>query len=141
MTAGKKTSTPKAKEETPAFTEKTVGGKANGEKRLVPTNKASKYYPVRPFPAISTTVARVHPTDSVGGMGIPGRGRLCPQEIPQDPVQDRPSQVDHPGYRPHPFGRSFPRKEGRLPEAAGQRSVVGYRPLQVSVLTGDQDHV
>lgn len=50
MTAGKKTSTPKAKEETPAFTEKTIGGKANGEKRLVPTNKASKYYPVRPFP-------------------------------------------------------------------------------------------
>ena len=26
-------------------TEKTVGGKANGQKRLVPTSKASKYYP------------------------------------------------------------------------------------------------
>jgi large subunit ribosomal protein L6e len=42
---GKKTSTAKPKEETPAFVEKTVGGKANGEKRLVPTNKASNYYP------------------------------------------------------------------------------------------------
>jgi large subunit ribosomal protein L6e len=52
---GKKTSTAKPKEETPAFVEKTVGGKANGEKRLVPTNKASKYYPVRsqPSPTLS----------------------------------------------------------------------------------------
>jgi large subunit ribosomal protein L6e len=42
---GKKTSTPAEKKETPAHTEKTVGGKGNGEKRLVPTSKASKYYP------------------------------------------------------------------------------------------------
>jgi len=42
---GKKTSTAPEKKETPAHTEKTVGGKANGEKRLVPTSKASKYYP------------------------------------------------------------------------------------------------
>ncbi|XAO25644.1 hypothetical protein I312_104472 [Cryptococcus bacillisporus CA1280] len=42
---GQKTGTASAKTETPAFTEKKVGGKANGEKRLVPTNKASKYYP------------------------------------------------------------------------------------------------
>jgi large subunit ribosomal protein L6e len=43
--AGKKTTAAPAKPEQPAFTEKTVGGKANGEKRLVPTAKASKYYP------------------------------------------------------------------------------------------------
>ncbi|EIW68191.1 hypothetical protein TREMEDRAFT_57243 [Tremella mesenterica DSM 1558] len=42
---GKKTSTVPPKTETPATVEKTVGGKANGEKRLVPTTKASKYYP------------------------------------------------------------------------------------------------
>ncbi|WVW85569.1 hypothetical protein I302_107607 [Kwoniella bestiolae CBS 10118] len=42
---GKKTGTAPAKTESPAHTEKTVGGKGNGEKRLVPTNKASKYYP------------------------------------------------------------------------------------------------
>ncbi|KAK4688797.1 large subunit ribosomal protein L6e, partial [Tremellales sp. Uapishka_1] len=42
---GKKTATAPAKTETPTHTEKTVGGKANGEKRLVPTSKASKYYP------------------------------------------------------------------------------------------------
>lgn len=30
--------------------EKTVGGKANGGKRLVPTNKASKYYPSEDVP-------------------------------------------------------------------------------------------
>lgn len=43
--AGKKTSTAPAKEEKPAHVEKTIGGKANGEKRLIPTSKASKYYP------------------------------------------------------------------------------------------------
>jgi large subunit ribosomal protein L6e len=43
--AGKKTSTAPAKAEQPAYTEKAIGGKANGEKRLVPTSKASKYYP------------------------------------------------------------------------------------------------
>ncbi|KAK1927229.1 putative structural constituent of ribosome [Papiliotrema laurentii] len=42
---GKKTSTAPAKTEQPAATEKKVGGKANGEKRLIPSNKASKYYP------------------------------------------------------------------------------------------------
>ncbi|WVO13495.1 hypothetical protein L204_101115 [Cryptococcus depauperatus] len=42
---GKKTAATPAKTETPAFTEKKVGGKANGEKRLVPTEKASKWYP------------------------------------------------------------------------------------------------
>jgi large subunit ribosomal protein L6e len=42
---GKKTSTVPEKKETPAFTEKAIGGKGNGEKRLIPTNKASKYYP------------------------------------------------------------------------------------------------
>ncbi|GFZ49594.1 60S ribosomal protein L6-B [Saitozyma sp. JCM 24511] len=42
---GKKTTAAPAKPEQPAYTEKTVGGKANGEKRLVPTAKASKYYP------------------------------------------------------------------------------------------------
>ena len=42
---GKKTSTTPAKEEKPAHTEKTVGGSGNGQKRLVPTTKASKYYP------------------------------------------------------------------------------------------------
>lgn len=42
---GKKTSTPKAKEEKPAHVEKAIGGKANGEKRLISTSKASKYYP------------------------------------------------------------------------------------------------
>lgn len=45
VVVGQKTGTASAKTETPAFTEKKVGGKANGEKRLVPTNKASKYYP------------------------------------------------------------------------------------------------
>lgn len=43
--AGKKTSIAPAKEEKPVHTEKVVGGKVNGEKRLVPTSKASKYYP------------------------------------------------------------------------------------------------
>lgn len=43
--SGKKTGSTPAKPETPAHTEKTVGGKSNGEKRLVPTSKASKYYP------------------------------------------------------------------------------------------------
>ncbi|KAL7422779.1 60S ribosomal protein L6 [Cryptotrichosporon argae] len=44
---GKKTATAPAKEAAPTHTEKTVGGKANGEKRLVPTAaaKASKFYP------------------------------------------------------------------------------------------------
>jgi len=42
---GKKTGTAPSKPETPAFTEKSIGGKANGEKRLIPTSKASKYYP------------------------------------------------------------------------------------------------
>ena len=44
-TVGKKTSTASAKKEAPEFTEKPVGGKGNGEKRSVPTAKASKYYP------------------------------------------------------------------------------------------------
>jgi len=43
--AGKKAGTAPAKTEQAAHTEKKVGGKANGEKRLVPTSKASKYYP------------------------------------------------------------------------------------------------
>ncbi|CAD6578977.1 MAG: hypothetical protein TREMPRED_002317 [Tremellales sp. Tagirdzhanova-0007] len=42
---GKKTSTAPAKSETPASTEKKIGGKGNGEKRLVPIHKASKFYP------------------------------------------------------------------------------------------------
>ncbi|ORX38471.1 structural constituent of ribosome [Kockovaella imperatae] len=42
---GKKTAAVAAKTETPEFTEKTVGGKGNGQKRSVPTRKASKYYP------------------------------------------------------------------------------------------------
>jgi len=42
---GKKTSTAPAKSERPEYTEKTVGGKGNGGKRLVPTQKALKYYP------------------------------------------------------------------------------------------------
>ncbi|CAK9781070.1 structural constituent of ribosome [Cutaneotrichosporon oleaginosum] len=42
---GKKTAAPAKKVETPATTEKTVGGKANGQKRSIPTAKASKYYP------------------------------------------------------------------------------------------------
>ncbi|WVQ82127.1 hypothetical protein IAT38_004255 [Cryptococcus sp. DSM 104549] len=42
---GKKTASAPAKTEAAAHTEKTVGGKGNGEKRLVPTQKASKYYP------------------------------------------------------------------------------------------------
>ena len=45
LSPGKKTSTTPAKESVPEFTEKTVGGKGNGEKRSVPTTKASKYYP------------------------------------------------------------------------------------------------
>lgn len=45
LTPGKKTAQAPKKEEVPATTEKKVGGKANGEKRLVPTSKASKYYP------------------------------------------------------------------------------------------------
>jgi len=43
--AGKKTGTAPAKEEKPSTVEKKVGGKANGEKRTISTNKASKYYP------------------------------------------------------------------------------------------------
>ncbi|TYJ53405.1 hypothetical protein B9479_005952 [Cryptococcus floricola] len=42
---GKKTTQAPAKAEAPATTEKKVGGAKNGEKRLVPTSKASKYYP------------------------------------------------------------------------------------------------
>ena len=42
---GKKTATAPAKKEAATTTEKSVGGKANGQKRLVPVNKASKYYP------------------------------------------------------------------------------------------------
>ncbi|KAL1406339.1 60S ribosomal protein L6 [Vanrija albida] len=42
---GKKTATAPAKTEAPATVEKTVGGKANGGKRVIPTAKASKYYP------------------------------------------------------------------------------------------------
>lgn len=37
--------TPAAKEEPPQYKEVTVGGGKNGEKRLVPTEKAPKYYP------------------------------------------------------------------------------------------------
>jgi large subunit ribosomal protein L6e len=47
---GKKTGATPAKTETPASTEKTVGGKANGGKRQVPTSKASKYYPSEDVP-------------------------------------------------------------------------------------------
>lgn len=47
---GKKTGAAPAKTETPATTEKTVGGKANGGKRQVPTSKASKYYPSEDVP-------------------------------------------------------------------------------------------
>lgn len=36
---------PAKKEEPPAYTEKSVGGGKNGDKRLVPTQKAPKYYP------------------------------------------------------------------------------------------------
>lgn len=43
--AGKKTTKAAAKAEQPTTTEKKVGGKANGEKRIIPVNKASKYYP------------------------------------------------------------------------------------------------
>ena len=45
LCAGKKTSSAPAKVDEPAHTEKKVGGKGNGGKRLVPTNRASKYYP------------------------------------------------------------------------------------------------
>jgi len=47
---GKKTGTAPAQPETPAHIEKTVGGKANGGNRLVPTSKASKYYPAEDVP-------------------------------------------------------------------------------------------
>lgn len=42
---GKKTSTTAPKAEEPTTTEKPIGGKGNGEKRLVSNAKASKYYP------------------------------------------------------------------------------------------------
>ncbi|WOO83863.1 60S ribosomal protein L6 [Vanrija pseudolonga] len=42
---GKKTAAAPAKTEAPATVEKTVGGKANGGKRVIPAAKASKYYP------------------------------------------------------------------------------------------------
>ncbi|ORY35524.1 structural constituent of ribosome [Naematelia encephala] len=56
---GKKTGSAAAKPETPAYTEKTVGGKANGGKRLVPTTKASKYYPAEDIrrPKVSRKIA------------------------------------------------------------------------------------
>jgi large subunit ribosomal protein L6e len=47
---GKKTAAVPAKTETPTSIEKTVGGKANGGKRQVPTSKASKYYPSEDVP-------------------------------------------------------------------------------------------
>ena len=50
LLVGKKTGTAPAKPETPTHTEKKVGGKANGEKRHVPTAKASKYYPSEDVP-------------------------------------------------------------------------------------------
>jgi large subunit ribosomal protein L6e len=42
---GSKKGAPKAKEEVPDHKEVTVGGPNNGEKRLVPIQKAPKYYP------------------------------------------------------------------------------------------------
>ncbi|CDZ98369.1 Histone acetyltransferase SAGA, TRRAP/TRA1 component, PI-3 kinase superfamily [Phaffia rhodozyma] len=42
---GPKKVTPSASEEKPAHVEKKIGGGKNGETRLVPTSKASKYYP------------------------------------------------------------------------------------------------
>ncbi|KIM25965.1 hypothetical protein M408DRAFT_330944 [Serendipita vermifera MAFF 305830] len=42
---GSKKGVPAVKEEVPHHKEKTVGGGKNGEKRLVPTAKAPKYYP------------------------------------------------------------------------------------------------
>lgn len=42
---GSKKGVPVTKEEVPDHKEVTVGGGKNGEKRLVPTNKAPKYYP------------------------------------------------------------------------------------------------
>jgi large subunit ribosomal protein L6e len=47
---GKKTAAVAPKAEVPTSTEKTVGGKANGGKRQVPTSKASKYYPSEDVP-------------------------------------------------------------------------------------------
>ncbi|EJD01125.1 uncharacterized protein FOMMEDRAFT_88995 [Fomitiporia mediterranea MF3/22] len=42
---GVKKSSKPAAPETPAYTEKQIGGAKNGGKRLVPTNKASRFYP------------------------------------------------------------------------------------------------
>ncbi|KAF7301754.1 60S ribosomal protein [Mycena indigotica] len=42
---GQKKSTPKAEADAPATVEKTIGGGKNGGKRLVPTSKASRFYP------------------------------------------------------------------------------------------------
>jgi hypothetical protein len=44
---GKKTGAAPAKEEKPATIEKSIGGAKNGEKRVISTDKAQKYYPVR----------------------------------------------------------------------------------------------
>ncbi|EJT46902.1 structural constituent of ribosome [Trichosporon asahii var. asahii CBS 2479] len=56
---GKKTGAAAPKQEAPAHTEKTVGGKGNGGKRLIPTQKASKYYPTEDVrkPKVSRKVA------------------------------------------------------------------------------------
>lgn len=42
---GKKSTPAVEKKDEAPHSEKKVGGKANGEKRLIPTQKASKYYP------------------------------------------------------------------------------------------------
>lgn len=56
---GKKTAKAAPKAEAPATVEKTVGGKANGSKRVIPAAKASKFYPAEDVrtPKVSRKVA------------------------------------------------------------------------------------